>query len=123
MASENTLELGLLRTGTLYDSHLDTPSVQVVLQRLERAIQLTVSWESPDSPYAGWFLDRAIVRSEGAPLVVPEVLTFDDVHGRAFSWSAVGPRHFTQPWAARVMVASAPNSRSSAASTMFITAM
>jgi len=72
----NELEVGQLRTGTLVDRDTSTPEVQVLLERTDSRICLTISWSSPDSPYARWF-----IASADDEFPVPSRLRFEDGHG------------------------------------------
>ncbi|WP_407360522.1 HEPN domain-containing protein [Microbacterium sp. LBN7] len=83
----NELEVGTRRVGDFYDFDDDTPRVQVILERIERGICITLPWSEPASPYAAWFMGDEIRQFSidgepvGEPKPVPRRVVFNDSHG------------------------------------------
>jgi len=86
----NELKLGARRVGAFVDFDPDTPEVQVILERDERGIRITIPWSDIRSPYAGWFMGESIFLTspEGEevskePKPVPKRVLFADSYGSA----------------------------------------
>lgn len=86
----NELKLGARRMGAFVDFDPDTPDVQVILERDERGIRITIPWSDIRSPYAGWFMGESIFLTspegeevEQEPKAVPKRVLFADSYGSA----------------------------------------
>lgn len=81
----NELPEGTRRVGALVDFDPNTPEVTVTLEHSDRGIGVTVPWNGPDSPYAGWFMPNgALGGSEASDADRPRAprrLLFSDSHG------------------------------------------
>jgi len=86
----NELKLGARRVGAFVDFDPDTPEVQVILERDDRGIRITIPWSDIRSPYAGWFMGESMfltspegeeVEQESKP--VPKRVLFADSYGSA----------------------------------------
>lgn len=101
----NVLTRGTRRIGDFIDGDANTPEVKVTLERSDQGIGINISWSSPDSPYAGWFLGshRLEIGAGGQPKTItplPKRVIFHDSHGpvllircwtQGFHANALGP--------------------------------